>query len=766
MAQTGAGAAGRRLGRYHLAEPLGGGPTGEVFRAKVYGVAGFERQFAVKRFHPGLVADPEVAAQLAAATRMYGSLEHPRIARLHEYGVTGGDTFTATELVEGLDLARLLAATFGEGEPIVAGAVAGLVSQVARAVGYAHGRGIWHLGICPTNLICTPQGEAKVTDFGVLPPRLPARPASDPTLAARIPYLAPEQLVGEPTGSATDVFQLGVIAYELFTGERCFAGSSGFEVGQKILSSQPQPPPLPKPLVKVIMRCLARSPFERYPDAGALADALDAAVRSTPLAGAKRDVAGAARRALERVATMHESGASGALSFPLPSPPMARAPADAQAEPGAPPSRERPSGDIPTVPRKTMMGVAAKPFQIPTIKPVPPLPSRGATQRDEEAPTQIRDRNDRALTPIGSARKALEGDDISQPEIELSMSDLELPPSNTPAPPLPNTPAPIPAPAPPPRPATEPGRAVTATGSVAAGPGHDRVPQTISDVEPPAPPPAALPEALPMPLPPPIEAQPAPPVRRARGGRRLLIAALSLVVLGGVAAGGWVIYQRSSSAESSGTGGAVADSRPAGNDTSSAKPAAGAKSHAPPTPVAFDAGAAAVVAAPTDAAAAVAAASTDATADLSGDETTDSAEPGKMRIESTPAGAVIYVDGTRKGKTPLTVNGISDTVSLALILPGYELYTTDTAGAGEHRVTLKPVTPPEGPAGIKVRCHKKNRYYVIVDGHDIGQLCPTERIGVDLGEHDVEIFDPETEQKRAFHINVKQTRNSHRVYVD
>lgn len=745
MAQSGAGAAGRRLGRYHLAEPLGGGPTGEVFRAKVYGVAGFERQFAVKRFHPGLVADPDVAAQLAAATRMYGSLEHPRIARLHEYGVTGGDTFTATELVEGIDVGRLIASTFGEGEPLVPGAVAGLVSQVARAVGYAHGRGIWHLGLCPTNLVCTPEGEAKVTDFGVLPPRLPQRPASDPTLAARVPFLAPEQLVGEATGSATDVFQLGVIAYELFTGQRCFTGPSGFEIGQKILSSQPTAPPLPKPLVKVIMRCLARSPFERFPDAGALADALDAAVRSTPLAGAKRDIALAVRKAMERAVAMHQSGASGALSFPLPSPPMARQSADAAAGPGAPPvgrgappppPRERPSGDIPTIPRKTVMGVAA-PSRIPNIKPVAPSPPRPSPPgHDEEAPTTIRDRQGSSmLQPVGSAKRALEG---SEPEIELSVSDFELPPTtpNTPAPAPPSTPAPIPASPP------------------------SRLPQTISDVAPPA---EALPEALPMPLPAPVEQTAPPPSRASRSGRRILFAVLSLVVIGGVAGGGWYLYQRSSSTETdSGTGGAVAEQPPAGNGASSAKPAAA--DHAPagdhaPVPTAPAAGGdAGAVATATQSDAAVPA--------VADDESTDAAEPGKMTIASTPPGAVIYIDGTPKGKTPQTVDGISDTVSLALILPGYELYTTDTAGAGTHSVTLKSVTPPEGPAGIKVRCHHKNRYYVIVDGHDIGQLCPTERIGVELGPHDVEIYDPETEQKRAFHIEVKQTRNSHRVYVD
>src|SRR5512138_3286669 len=102
-----AGRGTQTLGRYHLGEPLGGGPTGEVFRAKVYGVAGYERQYALKRFHAALASDPSTAETLAAAARAYATLSHPGIARLHEYGVADGQSFVAVELVGGLDLARL-----------------------------------------------------------------------------------------------------------------------------------------------------------------------------------------------------------------------------------------------------------------------------------------------------------------------------------------------------------------------------------------------------------------------------------------------------------------------------------------------------------------------------------------------------------------------------------------------------------------------------------------------------------------------------------
>ena len=192
-----------RVGRYQLLEPIGGGPNGSVARAKVFGVAGFERQFAIKRFLPELAAAPSSAQALSAAARSYGSLEHPRIARMSEFGVAQGQTFTAVELVAGLDIQRLVAESRLGGGAIPAGGSLALISQAARAVGYAHGRGLSHLGLSPTNVIVTADGDVKVTDFGILAAAIPARPVDAPRLAQRINYLAPEQLVGEATSAAT-----------------------------------------------------------------------------------------------------------------------------------------------------------------------------------------------------------------------------------------------------------------------------------------------------------------------------------------------------------------------------------------------------------------------------------------------------------------------------------------------------------------------------------------------------------------------------------
>src|SRR3569623_1422615 len=432
-------AAPERLGRYQLLEPIGAGPNGSVARAKVFGVAGFERQFAVKRIAPELTASPAAAQQLSAAARSYGSLEHPRIARMSEFGVAQGTTFTAVELVPGLAAMRLVADAKLGGTGLAAGGALALVSQIARAVGYAHGRGLTHLGLAPTNVIVTPDGDVKVTDFGILAATLPSRPSDFTRLSNRIAYLAPEQLSGEASSAATDVFALGVFAYELATGQRAYTGATPLAIAQAILDAPPPDPTLPRPIVRVLQRCLARSPFERFPDARALADALDAALRVAPVPGTRKDIGAQGKATLDRLAALHEGELSGVLSLNLgTSAPPAHAPdvhevattefvrpdvpvagppplvgprAAAPAQPPALPKITAPGVAPPPTPNKTLIGVAAAqrpgsgsapPATIPSIPKIiqprnvtgsappstPPLPgARGERGRFDSVPT-------------------------------------------------------------------------------------------------------------------------------------------------------------------------------------------------------------------------------------------------------------------------------------------------------------------------------------------------------------------------------------------
>ena len=392
------------MGRYQLLEPIGTGPCGTVSRAKVFGVAGFERQFAVKRFHAELTITNALAQALSAAARAYGSLEHPRIARMSEFGVAQGQTFTAVEHVAGLDAARLVAEARLAGLSLASGGALALVSQAARAVGYAHGRGLTHLGLAPTNVIINADGDVKITDFGILAAGLPQRPVDVARLQHRIQYLAPEQVANEATSAATDVFALGVIAYELVTGQRTFRGDTPQQIAQSIMAGPPSEPALPRPIVRVLHRCLARSPFERFPDARALADALDAALRVAPVPGTRKDIGAQVKATMDRLQELHDGEMSGMVALHVGTGPIQRqapqvdvptlgrdvpdVPTNEFVRPDVPvpgPSPlTSPANTMPDMPRPmtTMTGMAPPPIPVPpgivTVGPPPPPQPRDA----------------------------------------------------------------------------------------------------------------------------------------------------------------------------------------------------------------------------------------------------------------------------------------------------------------------------------------------------------------------------------------------------
>ncbi|MEO8706156.1 MAG: protein kinase [Kofleriaceae bacterium] len=386
-----------RVGRYQLLEPIGVGPSGTVSRAKVFGVAGFERQFAVKRFHAELTTTGALAQALSAAARAYGGLEHPRIARMSEFGVAQGTTFTAVEHVAGLDALRLIAEARLSSTLLAAGGALALVSQAARAVGYAHGRGLTHLGLSPTNVIVTAEGDVKITDFGILAATLPQKPTEVARLSSRIQYLAPEQLANEATSAATDVFALGVLAYELVTGQRTFKGDTPQQIAQSVMAGPPAEPQLPRPIVRVLQRCLARSPFERFPDARALADALDAALRVAPVPGTRKDIGAQVKATLDRLAELHSGELSGVVALNLGTASMQRGPvAIPVATLGTLAGRDsQPEGDLsttefvrpdtPVAGPTPLVGPALRPTQTPAelapLVPAPPV-NAGSTMPD------------------------------------------------------------------------------------------------------------------------------------------------------------------------------------------------------------------------------------------------------------------------------------------------------------------------------------------------------------------------------------------------
>src|SRR5690606_38190544 len=203
---------------------------------------------------------------------------------------------------------------------------------------------------------------------------------------------------GEGGTPATDVFQLGLIAHELLTGQVALAGGGMAEIERRALAADLPALEVPRPLAKVVRRALARSPFERFPDAGSLADAVDAAMRQSPLPGDRRDLAGLVRAALDEQAAMHESQLSGALRLPVPAPP--------RAAPGAAPASSRPAAApaIQTPLRQTAPRIAAL---APGAPPAASAPAAGrpASASPASAPPASAPIVPKPIGPTGAGRR-------------------------------------------------------------------------------------------------------------------------------------------------------------------------------------------------------------------------------------------------------------------------------------------------------------------------------------------------------------------------
>ena len=161
------------IGRYHCTETIAVGPLGETFRAKVYGVAGLERQYALKQVDAALRVDPEVRQRLIGAARQYATLEHERIARLTEIGDDGDALFLVTELARGIDLPRLVGHLRGRGETLPVEQALLIAADVAEALGAALRpsdevpTGVPHAGLHPGAISVLGEGEVRVCDFAI-----------------------------------------------------------------------------------------------------------------------------------------------------------------------------------------------------------------------------------------------------------------------------------------------------------------------------------------------------------------------------------------------------------------------------------------------------------------------------------------------------------------------------------------------------------------------------------------------------------------------
>ncbi|HEY7953942.1 MAG TPA: serine/threonine-protein kinase [Polyangia bacterium] len=714
------------LGRYNCIESIGQGPLGETFRAKIYGVAGFEKQFAVKRLPQRLCDDEELVARFVNAATAYAALDHERIARVHEVNVQGAQYYIAIDLVRGLDLQRLFEILQGRGEALPTDVALLVALDVAEALESAHARrdllpgGVLHLGLAPHAVMVTTDGEVRLLDVGLLGSLVRLGWADDDTLLPTLGYLPPELLRADPVDARADVFSLGALLYELLSGKRAFPGDRAREVRRLIEAASPEPPAADPRLQGFLALALAADPAARPPSMSSVREAL------APILGSRgtraRHELGAIVRRLARPVT--RTGAFPVVAMPTAPPPPVSPPdrrwqppllrsnathPEPPAKPAAPPLP--PSGPSSTSASAAPPSASASPPPPPPIGPqlstIPPRNTFAGVGPDDQVLVPI-ELVELPGAPTAPEMPAVSGDPAAAPADPLD-SAITAPVQKS-APDRASEAA-----APPPIPNSAP--------SPLAPP----IPPSVAPLAPPIPPSAAPPAGPPVATALAPSSSPVAPAKK-EGSLRWVGLLVAVVALGSAAAISVAIHHSKSAAPSV----SVEVPRPPAPAAPAIAPIAPARP-APPTPAA--------PAVPT------------------------------LDIITTPVGATIFVDGEPRGPSPLHLTIASGRHRVVALADGFLLRheTVEVPDAARVDWTLAPARLPAelaGDAGLKVRCKTQGELRIFVDGADSGRQCPNdERISVKPGPHKIGLYSPRTEKTVELEHEVEEANYSTRVYT-
>jgi eukaryotic-like serine/threonine-protein kinase len=291
---------GETISHYQVLEGLGGGGMGLVYRAEDIKLG---RRVALKFLPEDSVKDPAALGRFEREARSASALEHPNICPIYEFGEHDGQPFLVMQLLEGHTLREPISAAGPGNPPLELGKLLDLTLQILDGLDAAHQRGIIHRDIKPANIFVTCEGQAKILDFGLAklasplsaegdePERISSGAGAQQTTRESAPlatpdlhlsrtgvamgtagYMSPEQVRGEKLDARTDLFSFGVVLYEMATGKRAFAGDTGPELHQAILSQMPSParevnPKLPAKLEEIITKALEKDREARYQSA-------------------------------------------------------------------------------------------------------------------------------------------------------------------------------------------------------------------------------------------------------------------------------------------------------------------------------------------------------------------------------------------------------------------------------------------------------------------------------------------------------------------
>jgi beta-lactam-binding protein with PASTA domain/predicted Ser/Thr protein kinase len=275
-------------GRYRIERKLGAGGMANVYLAEDQELG---RRVAIKILNDRHANDEQFVERFRREAKNAAALSHPNIVSIYDRGEAEGTYYIAMEYLDGRSLKELIV---GRGPAPVNVAVE-YARQILSALRFAHRHGIVHRDIKPHNVLVDNEGRVKVTDFGI------ARAGTSQmteagSIVGTAQYLSPEQARGAPTDQRSDLYSLGIVLYELLTGEAPFEGDTPVEIAMRHLSTVPEPPSslrpdLPRALDLVVMRALAKDPEDRYQSAEEMDADLERVARGAPVAAATEESA-------------------------------------------------------------------------------------------------------------------------------------------------------------------------------------------------------------------------------------------------------------------------------------------------------------------------------------------------------------------------------------------------------------------------------------------------------------------------------------------
>ena len=268
---------GQSLLHYRILDKLGSGGMGDVYLAED---GKLHRKVVLKILPPQVAADPARRERFELEARAVAALSHPNIVTIHSIEESNGVHFITMELVQGKTLADLIPPG-----GLSLNRILDLALPLSEAVAAAHSRGITHRDLKPANIMVSEDGRLKVLDFGLAKlqesplgvveaaTRLPTLPLTqEGHIMGTVAYMSPEQAEGKPVDPRSDVFSLGIILFEMATGQRPFGGDTSISVLSSILKDSPRPitdlnQGLPRDLARIVNRCLAKDPAQRFQSA-------------------------------------------------------------------------------------------------------------------------------------------------------------------------------------------------------------------------------------------------------------------------------------------------------------------------------------------------------------------------------------------------------------------------------------------------------------------------------------------------------------------